>query len=455
MSTRDRPRPRLARRRRPLRRARTNQVPPSRILLRGGLVVGFFLAFVYFAASLYNGVPTRKYLNVSATVPQIGNLIQHDPVRVAGIRVGQVKTVGVGPAGRPQLELQLEPGTRLAADTTIVVRANGLLGARFVQLIPGTARAVLADGGRIAPARQSLTFAVPETLDTFDAQTRGRLGDTLNGLGVGLAGQGEGLNTTLHRVAQEVAPARMTIHRLLEPSVALSSLMPSLRSGVAPLDANRVNLTSMFGQTSRALAPFVDRRAAVRASLGAAPGTLDAANGGLERGRRLLGAARALATSLSLTLPSAPRGLRTATALLRESHTPLDRANGLLLEAEPTVPRLLQVTSALRPVLKPLFDATDDLTPMVTTLGRYGCDIVNTGTTFRSMTGFGGTGEGPNGPLMGFRLQAIAPALEEATGIRTTPNTLTVRDGYPAPCKYAPSVYPLAITKATLGGTGR
>jgi hypothetical protein len=71
------------------------------------------------------------------------------------------------------------------------------------------------------------------------------------------------------------------------------------------------------------------------------------------------------------------------------------------------------------------------------------------------MTGFGGTGEGPNGPLMGFRLQAIAPAPEEALGLRTADGTLTVRDGYPAPCKYAPSVYPLAITKQTPGGTGR
>jgi phospholipid/cholesterol/gamma-HCH transport system substrate-binding protein len=448
-------RPRLPRRRRPLRRARTNQVPPSRVLFRGGLVVVLFVAFVYFAASLYNGVPTRRYLAVRATVPQIGNLIQHDPVRVAGIRVGQVQKVGVGAGGRPQLELQLEPGTSLPADTTVVVRANGLLGARFVQLIPGTADRSLADGARIAPARQSLTFAVPETLDTFDARTRGRLGDTLNGLGVGLAGQGEGLNTTLHRVAQEVAPARATIRSVLAPSVGLSRLVPSLRSGVAPLDRNRLGLTSMFGETDRALQPLVAERDAVRATLSAAPGALAGADAGLERGRRLLGAARSLATSLSLTLPPAPRGLRTATALLRESRTPLDRADRLLQEAGPTVPKLLQVTSALRPVLKPLFAATDDLTPMVTPLGRYGCDIVNTGTTFRSMTGFGGTGEGPNGPLMGFRLQAIAPAPEEALGIRTMDGTLTGRDGYPAPCKYAPSVYPAAITKPTLGGTGR
>ncbi|MCW3011208.1 MAG: Mammalian cell entry related domain protein, partial [Solirubrobacterales bacterium] len=281
---------------RPLRRrrARTNTVPPRRILIRGGLVVVLFFGFLYLASSLYSGVPGKEYAYVRADVPEIGNLIVHDPVRVAGIRVGQVDRVDVGPAGRPSLRIQLEPGTNLPADTTIVVRANGLLGARFVQLLPGRSRTQLADGGRVAPAKQSLTFAVPETLDTFDARTRGNLTKTLNEAGKGLAGRGEGLNTTIRRVADEAAPTRRTIRTVLAPPGALARLLPSIRSGVAPLDANRANLTDSFAETARALAPFVEEREGVRATLGAAPGTLAAADSGLERGRRLLGATRGL-----------------------------------------------------------------------------------------------------------------------------------------------------------------
>ena len=79
-------------------------------------------------------------------------------------------------------------------------------------------------------------------------------------------------------------------------------------------------------------------------------------------------------------------------------------------------------------------DALGELTPMVRDLAPYGCDIINFGTVFRSVTGFGGTGEGPNGPAMSFRLTVI-PSPTENAGVRDG-SGLVKRDGYPAPCKY-------------------
>lgn len=433
------------------RRRRTNQVPVRQVLVRGGLVTGLLLGFIYLATILYNGVPGRSYVSMTSTLPSVGNLISHDAVRLSGVRIGQVHSVDVGADSRAKLELQLEPGTRLPVDSRLVVRANGLLGARFVQIVAGDSTQMLGDGDEIKPdSKLSLSFGVPEALDTLDARTRGGLRDTLDGLGTGLRGHGDDINLFLGRVSDEVVHAQELFQTIVRQG-DVPRLLPSLEAGVRPLSANRHDLAAMTPETVKALRPLVTERDAVRSTLDQAPGALDATNAGLARGTRLLASVRGVADSAARTLPFAPAGLRTTSRLLAEADTPLQRTNGLLKEVEPAVPAALKTTQALRPALKPLTELSDDLDPMVTLLGRYGCDIVNFGTVFRSMTGSAGNGSGPNGSLKAFRLQAIAPSLAEVTSTDGAKDPLFVKDAYPTPCKYLSKPYPGAITKVPQG----
>jgi hypothetical protein len=139
--------------------------------------------------------------------------------------------------------------------------------------------------------------------------------------------------------------------------------------------------------------------------------------------------------------------------LLRDSHVPLARADALLQDVPDVVPAVLLLGRRLGPVLGPLDQGLGDLIPMVGQIGRYGCNITNLGAVFRSMTGFGGTGEGPGGPAMQFRLQSI-PSQESIAMKGSGPNMIT-RDGYPAPCKYLAAPYPLAVGLPHPSGGGR
>jgi virulence factor Mce-like protein len=413
--------------------------------LRGslwGLGVAVVLGIAgYFAISSYSGVPGRDYETFYATAPSAANLLQHDPVRIAGVRVGQVLGRTTTSSGGARIELQLDPDTQLPADTKVKVRANGLLGARYVQLIPGTSHDMLANGATIRGARNAVTFGLPETLDAFDPRTRAALAGMVGGLGEGLLTHGNDLNEAVHLSSTNMPGFQKLIADVLERPGAARRLLPALDSAVAPLNASRDDIANGIVPLDVALAPFVDRRDAVQRTLAEAPSTLAAADSGLTRGRTLLGAARSLATEASVTLPTAPAGLRTTAALLREARTPLVRTNTLLKAAEPAVPGALRITKALKPILDPTRAALDNLTPMVNQIAPYGCDIRNLGVTFRSMTGFGGVGEGPGGSAMQFRLQAISPLPTEAAGV--TDNTgLLIRDGYPEPCKYLGGTYP-------------
>lgn len=430
--------------------------PPVRALGRGLLVAAFIALFGYLAVAFYNGVPGRDYRFVDAKLPRIGSLLRHDPVRLGGVRVGQVRSIDLAPDGQTLLRLQLEPDAHVPSDSHIRIRANGLLGARFVELVPGRSPREIGPHQVIVGSDTSLTAGATDALDTFDRQTRGALRPLLGELGTGLAGQGGHVNDLLRVGSREIVPAKDFFATLNAHGDALQRLLPALDAGVTPLDDNRQALTGLIAAGSGALNPFVAERPAVRDTLDLAPSALGAANAGLAAGTPLLQATRRLAAQARRTLPAAPGSLRAASALLRESHVPLVRADALLRRVPAAVPAVLRLARAASPLAKPLAGLLDDLVVVVRKVAPYGCDITNFGAVFRSMTGLGTQaggeqGGGPNGPAMQFRLQATAPVTTEALGLKDT-SGLVVREGYPRPCKYLAKPYTIIEQPVTLGG---
>ncbi len=389
--------------------------------------------FIYVGVSSYNGVPFEHYRTLTVKVPDIGNLIQHDPVRIAGVRVGQVTAEQATATGTAAVTLQIDPGTRIPVGTRVMVRTNGLLGARYVQLIPSRSRQMLADGATLVGGPGSLTDGVPEALDTFDAATRRSLGQMLRGLGLGVLGRGTQLNDALADAPTAASNFTLVAGAILARPGAASRLLPALDSTMAPLAAVRAQISAMLTPASQALGPLVSERSQLRQSLTDAPPALQSTATGLQTGETLLASADALAVAAHRTLPVLPHGLTEATALLRSSPTPLARARTLLDTAVTAIPAALKFTGALAPVLPPLRDALTRLAPMLVTTGQHGCDLENLGVTLRSMTGFGGTGTGPLGPPMEFRAQ-IAGGPEALDQFGTS--TDLRHEAYAPPCTH-------------------
>jgi phospholipid/cholesterol/gamma-HCH transport system substrate-binding protein len=431
------------------RRRRTDHDPVGQVLARGLVVILAFGALTYLALTVYNGIPGKNYAYVTVAVPRTGNLLTHHTVRINGRRVGQVHSISAGRDGNADIRLQLQGGTRLPSDTGVLLRANGLLGARYVELRPGHSARALAPGATIRGGEQSLTYGVTDTLDVFDRATRGGLKQTLGGLGQGLLGQGRPLNQTLYDASRAIVPEQRLMRTLADPRTGLAKLLPSADAGMTPLDENRDALTTLMGVGADALHPIAASGARLRQALAAAPPALSQANVGLTRGRVLLRAVGSLAGAARPALRHAPAGLRAATALLRQAPLPLRRTTTLLATADGAVPPVLHLLHTADPLLAPLAQGLSNLTPVVTILGRYGCDIENFGEVFRSVTGFGGNGAGPNGPAMSFRLTAAAPPLGEAIGAK---DPLTHRQSYAKPCTFLSKPYPIVAPRPSPGG---
>jgi phospholipid/cholesterol/gamma-HCH transport system substrate-binding protein len=434
------------------RRRRRETRRPYHVVASGLAVIGVLLGLGYAALRTPNGVPGVPYKTFYASVPDPGNIQPHNDVRIGGVRVGQV--IGVKPRNqRALVELKLSPGTEdLPKDTTVFVRAQGLLGARFIELQPGSSREQLEEGATIRGGARALTYGLPETLNTFDAPTRRRLGDTVDGLGAGLLARGDELNKALRAAPPAGRQFLVAERAILSRPRAARRLVPSLESGVAAIDRSREDIARGIAPAADALQPFVDRRDALAGTLDEAPPALRSAQSGLDEGRRLLAGARVLATAAADTLPDAPGGLRAASALLRESRVPLQRSVVLLRQVRPAVPAALRVVRRVSPLLHPLRRAFDDLDPIVARLGRHACDIDNFGENWRSALGYGiaPTGDpagvandtalasGFIGPLQAFRIGVFLSPTWGVQGVSQSSSPPGNQDPYAAPCKFSP-----------------
>jgi hypothetical protein len=360
-------------------------------------------------------------------------------------------------SGEPELSLQLDPGLRLPTDTAVKIRADGLLGARYVELIPGHSSTDLRDGTVIHAPADALTYGVPDALDTFDRQTRGALGSLISQAGSGLLTNGQPLNDAIRLGAEQIGPFQTLVGDIFARPGALARLVPSLDATTSALAGNRGQLSALPGAIGRGLSPLATERRGLQGTLAEAPSALSTAKAGLGAGGSLLAALSGLSQRLDETLPGAPSALQETTRLLIDSRRPLVIARGLVAQIPSAVPSVLRITHRLSPLLPHASAVLRPLIPMLGAVALHGCDVTNFAAGFRSMTGIGGACSGPIGSGGEFRLELVVPAGAEALGIPGASAAPLVREGYSPPCKYTNISYGTfpGLAQTVSGVTGK
>jgi phospholipid/cholesterol/gamma-HCH transport system substrate-binding protein len=223
----------------------------------------------------------RTY-TVSAVFSDAGDVQAGDPVRVAGVDVGTVKSIERQPR-TVRMDLEIRKGTELSRGTGASVRLRTLLGKKFVELQdPGTGP--LMAGGHVIPlSRTRAVTDVDEVVTSFDRAIEQTDVDALNevirSFDRVMAGRGERLGTLLgdaEKLIGTLADRKSDIDRLIAAGEKLTSavasreqaLGTSIEGMAAALDslaARRSELSALVsgvqGLTQR-LTPLVQRNEA-------------------------------------------------------------------------------------------------------------------------------------------------------------------------------------------------
>jgi len=93
------------------------------------------------------------------TLDNAAGLIKNGGVHVAGIRVGVIKDITLDAEGHARIDVLVEPKVRLTKTSKVQVRANGILGDKNIEIIPGNANdPLLASGDRIEGIDESASL---------------------------------------------------------------------------------------------------------------------------------------------------------------------------------------------------------------------------------------------------------------------------------------------------------
>jgi len=108
------------------------------------LVAGFFLIFAYSHADL----GAVKGYTVSAAFTSVGGLPNGADVKINGIKIGTVLSQKIdNNSFNAVVSMSISPDIHLPVDTVATVDSEGLLGGKYVKLIPGhKAQTIPADG---------------------------------------------------------------------------------------------------------------------------------------------------------------------------------------------------------------------------------------------------------------------------------------------------------------------
>ena len=121
-------------------------------IIVGLFMLAGFLALIMLALRV-SGLSHHErssYYSLTAEFDNIGALRVRAPVRVAGVRIGQVARIGLDKDNyRAKVLLYINNRNQLPVDTNASILTEGLLGANYVNLTPGYKDQMLSNGGEI------------------------------------------------------------------------------------------------------------------------------------------------------------------------------------------------------------------------------------------------------------------------------------------------------------------
>lgn len=99
----------------------------------------------------------EKYYPVYARFQSVSGLIAGAHVELAGVHVGRVYSIKLDPKRLVAVvELKIQKGLKLSDDVIAAVKTSGLIGDKYIELVPGNSETLLKPGGLITETESAV-----------------------------------------------------------------------------------------------------------------------------------------------------------------------------------------------------------------------------------------------------------------------------------------------------------
>jgi phospholipid/cholesterol/gamma-HCH transport system substrate-binding protein len=209
-----------------------------------GIVI--FSAFVVFVSGyLYLKNVSLKTNRTFITIhfKDVTGLEKSDFVSVAGLRIGRVQNLKLDKLA-VLAEVRIDPGIEIPIDSRAQIKSLGMVGEKFIDIVPGNAEQMLQDGDSIEGHNSGDLSDLSGSIETLFQQAQQLIDE---------------LRTVLHTVLDND-----TQHHLKETVFHLRNISSDLDNNSAHIDKILVNLDSVSGNLNEILAA---RREKVESSI--------------------------------------------------------------------------------------------------------------------------------------------------------------------------------------------
>jgi phospholipid/cholesterol/gamma-HCH transport system substrate-binding protein len=127
------------------------------LFMLAGILAMFALAFKVSGLNQYSNSDSFR---VAAVFDNIGDLKVRAPVTIAGVRVGEVDSINIDNSDfKAKVGIRIDKRqNKLPSDTTAKILTAGLIGANYIELVPGYEEANLKGGDVIVDTQPAIVL---------------------------------------------------------------------------------------------------------------------------------------------------------------------------------------------------------------------------------------------------------------------------------------------------------
>ena len=320
------------------------------------IVIGVYFAFA-------RGLPWGDHYEIKAVFSDSVNAKERQPVRIAGVDVGEVVRVEHPEAGERKVEITMrikDEGRPIHKDAQVKIRPRMFLeGNWFMELSPGTESSPeLEDGGTIPVQQTAAPVQLGQIFAVLQKDTRENIRSVFREYGSALEGEGAaGFNRSIpywEEAYRDTALVQDATLGLGEHD--LSDYVDSAGRVARGLDRSPEALRALITDFDTAAGAFAREATNLETAIGELPRTIQAARPALQKLNEAFPAVRRLTADLRPTVRETGLTIDVSFPFIQQTRRLLSKAElrGLVADLRPTVPDLARLTRDTVPLYEAL-----------------------------------------------------------------------------------------------------
>jgi virulence factor Mce-like protein len=325
--------------------------------------------------SFGGGIPfAPQGYRIEASFPYAQELAAQADVRIAGVSVGKVISVGLDPQGNRtlatiQLDNQFAP---LHSDASAILREKTVIGETYVQINPGPATApAIHDGGLLPRGHVVPAVQLDQIFNAFDPTTRRAFQVWQQTLAQALAGNGQNLNSVLGNLPTFAADGADLLQTLNIEHGAVQRLFRNTGTVFAALTQDQGALRNLITSAEQTFATTAANDQALYRTFQVFPTFLHETKLTTAQLQTFATNTDPLLKQLMPVAAALGPTLRSVRTLSPDLKTLFFRLDPLIAASKTGLPALAQVLDGATPLLGSLGPFLEQLNPIITWLSLH------------------------------------------------------------------------------------